>query len=345
LGELTGQHKRMVEILALLQMDQFVAARKGRGRPAHSRANMLRAFVAKAVFNIPHTRALLERLQSDGVLRQLCGWEQAGSVPDETVFSRAFTEFAAGQVPQHVHETLIRRSYSAHLVGHISRDASAVVAREKPAAKPKARPRRASRRKDRKPEEMTRLERQCLPQTTLQQMLEELPRACDKGAKKDSKGLPQYWIGYKLHMDVADGQVPISCLLTSASLHDSQAAIPLAQLTAARVTNLYDLMDCGYDSQHIRQYSERLGHVAIIDSLRRGQQPKPQLPPHQQARFRERSAAERVWARLKDEFGGRFLRVRGDRKVLAHLMFGVLALTVDQLLRLVPCGRAGPAPA
>ena len=37
------------------------------------------------------------------------------------------------------------------------------------------------------------------------------------------------WIGYKLHLDVADGDIPISGLLTSASLHDSQAAIPLAK--------------------------------------------------------------------------------------------------------------------
>ena len=35
---------------------------------------------------------------------------------------------------------------------------------------------------------------------------------------------------------------------------------------------------------------------------------------------------ERVFSRLKDEFGA--------RKIMAHLMFGVLALTVDQLLKL-----------
>ena len=43
---------------------------------------------------------------------------------------------------------------------------------------------------------------------------------------------------------------------------------------------------------------------------------------------------ERVNGRLKDEFGGRFVRVRGAVKVMAHLMFGVLVLTVDQLMRL-----------
>ena len=62
---------------------------------AHSRANIMRSFVAKAVLSLPHTRALLDRLQSDAALRRICGWESVTSVPDETVFSRAFAEFAA----------------------------------------------------------------------------------------------------------------------------------------------------------------------------------------------------------------------------------------------------------
>jgi len=65
---------------------------------------------------------------------------------------------------------------------------------------------------------------------------------------------------------VADGQIPISCILTSASLHDSQAAIPLAALSASRTTNLYDLMDSAYDAKPIHEYSRRLGHVPIIDA-------------------------------------------------------------------------------
>ena len=45
-----------------------------------------------------------------------------------------------------------------------------------------------------------------------------------------------------------------STLLTSASLHDSQAAIPLATLSAERTTNLYDLMDAAYDAEQIREH-------------------------------------------------------------------------------------------
>src|SRR6202043_3625994 len=51
--------------------------------------------------------------------------------------------------------------------------------------------------------------------------------------------------------------------------------------------------------------------------------------------YNQRSAAERVNGGLKDDFGGRYVRVRGHAKVLCHLMFGILALTINQLMRLV----------
>ena len=38
---------------------------------------------------------------------------------------------------------------------------------------------------------------------------------------------------------------------------------------------------------------------------------------------------------IKDDFGGRNLRVRGAPKAMCHLMFGILALTIDQLIRLI----------
>ena len=46
-------------------------------------------------------------------------------------------------------------------------------------------------------------------------MLAELPTACDVGSKKNSKGYKETWIGYKLHIDVACGQISVSCVLTS----------------------------------------------------------------------------------------------------------------------------------
>jgi len=68
--------------------------------------------------------------------------------------------------------------------------------------------------------------------------------ACDVCTKKNSKGYKESWVGYKLHLDVADGGIPVSGILTSASTHDSQVAIPLMHMSDERVINLYDLMDC-----------------------------------------------------------------------------------------------------
>ncbi len=53
---------------------------------------------------------------------------------------------------------------------------------------------------------------------TLPVMLADLPQQCDLGAKTNSQGNQEYWRGYKLHLDVADGQIPISVILTSASV-------------------------------------------------------------------------------------------------------------------------------
>ena len=188
--------------------------------------------------------------------------------------------------------------------------------------------------------------------------LAELPRHCSLGVKKSSQGHLSYWRGYKLHLDVADGQIPISAVLTGACLHDSQVAVPLMTLTSERVTYLYELMDAAYDAHAIDAHSRSLGHVPLIapngaavpipkrrqDSLRgydkRRKAPtrydRKRLPftPAEEQRFALRTMVERVHSRLKDEFGGRFIRVRGASKIMAHLMFGVLALTVDQLLKL-----------
>ena len=38
--------------------------------------------------------------------------------------------------------------------------------------------------------------------------------------------------------------------------------------------------------------------------------------------------------KLKDEFGARHVYVQGPTKVMSHLMFGVLALSADQFIRL-----------
>ena len=224
-------------------------------------------------------------------------------------------------------------------MGHISRDSTEIIAREKPVARKKSEKKKSKRKRGRPkkgetvaPKEETRIEKQ--KAMTLEEMLADLPTVCDRGTKINSKGYKESWNGYKLHLDAADGQIPITLLLTSASLHDSQPAIPLSTMTSKRITNLYDLMDSAYDCDGIREISRKFSHVPIIDrNQRRGE--KLEFDPAEKTRFNERTTVERVFGRLKDEFGGRMIRVRGSIKVMAHLMFGILALTADQLLKFI----------
>ncbi|MDA1337722.1 MAG: transposase [bacterium] len=351
LGPLTEKQQQLVAILEVVRIEQFLPRFLGCvGRPPKDRAALSRAFVAKAVFNMPTTRALIERVESDISLRRICGWERRSQVPDESTFSRAFSEFSESELPRLVHDALISKMYEGRLVGHVSRDSTAVEAREKPLRKKKEEKKRKKRGRPKKgeerPKESKRLDRQL--KMTQEERLADLPKACDVGAKADSKGNRNYWVGYKCHIDTGDGDIPLSCIVTSASVHDSQVALPLAEATAAKVTSLYDLMDAAYDCPQIEQHSTSLGHVPIIDkNTRRDGKAKAELEAEAKAlrtlnlttpektRYNQRSSAERVNSRLKDDFGGRMVRVRGNAKVACHLMFGILALAADGILNFV----------
>jgi hypothetical protein len=336
---LTGKERQLVSILELVQIEKFAGRLPRRfGRKPKERQALARALVGKAVYNHPHTRATMEALRGSPVFRRICGFVRRTDIPSEATFSRAFKEFAKIGLGEKVHQALVAQWVTPELVGHISRDATAIEGREKPTAGPsppkpaprkKGRPRRGEVREP-KPE--TRLERQ--GRQSAPEALAELPVHCDVGTKKNSKGYKETWIGYKVHADVTDCCLPISLALTAASLHDSQVAIPLMKMTSQRVDYLYDVMDAAYDARPIYEVSRSLGHVPIIDKNGRGKGVIP-MAPHEAARYRERSVAERFNSRLKEDFGAGNVMVRGAEKVRLHLMFGVIALFADQLLKLI----------
>ena len=59
--------------------------------------------------------------------------------------------------------------------------------------------------------------------------------------------------------------MPVSAILSSASMHDSLAAVPLSRISAKRIDSLYDLMDAAYCSLDLHEHCRELGHVPIID--------------------------------------------------------------------------------
>jgi hypothetical protein len=211
---------------------------------------------------------------------------------------------------------------------HVSRDSSDIPARvtvnESPKVEVKPRKRGPPKMGEIRVAKR-RLERQLTQ--SLEQMLADLPQEAGYGQKRGYK-----WKGFKLHLDVGDGGIPLAALLTSAKVHDSQVALPLEEMTSRRVTSLYSLMDSAYDAKENRQFTSKKNKIALIDPHNRQGQCNF-LDPAARRRFKERTTVERVFSRLKDSYGARFVRVHDPPKVMAHLMFGVLALTAEQLVR------------
>lgn len=360
-GPLSPKLEKVIHTLEWVRIEEFTGSGWcGVGRHPHERAWLANAFVAKAVLGLATTAALIERLCIDRALRRICGFPMCKKLPSEATFSRAFDEFSEGQLAARVHAVLIEEYLGEELIGHLSRDGTAIIARERPArseieapvvtaqpdllpaetktvastsetpvpTKKRGRPRLGEKRS---PAKESPLHRQ--RQQTLAQMMADIPTACDRGTKCNAQGYKVSWNGYKLHLDTADCGVPISALLSSASMHDSRAAIPLSLISAERVTSLYDVMDAAYCSQELHEHCRSLSHVPLIDHNPRGGE-KEEFEPADAIRYNERTVAERSNARLKDEFGGNTLRVKGGTKVMGHLMFGILALSADQLMRL-----------
>jgi hypothetical protein len=337
ISPLTEQEKYLVKILEIIKIENHIVSNKHwMGRPPVERKAIARCFVAKAVLRYQHTRSLLHELQARPNLLRICGFASQRDIPSESTFSRVFAEFSRNNLGTVVNDALVEEYLGEELVGHVSRDSTAIKGREKAAKKvkqPKALRKRGRPKKgeERETAEKKRLDIQ--PYQTAEEALADLPKACDRGTKKNSKGYKASWTGFKLHVDVNDAGFPLSAVLTSASLHDSQVAIPLMKITSRKVPYCYDLMDAAYDAHQIWEQSKKLGHVPIIDRNPRRSQPLP-MAPHEARRYNERSAVERFNGRLKEEFGGRNVMVRGAEKVMLHLMFGVVSLFADHLLKL-----------
>jgi transposase len=346
-GPLSTKEERLIEILEVVRIDDYILEQYNgrRGRPKSFRTAMVRSFVTKAVYSMEKTTELIEMLHSSVNIRRICGFEKSIDIPSESTFSRVFAEIAQNKILEKVFEAMIKTHFDDKLVGHVSRDSTAIHAREKPIKVKKDNNmeevhKNTKRKRGRPkkgeiliPKQITRLQRQAT-EMSLDEMIGDLPVACDRGTKKNSNGYKETWKGYKLHCDWSDGGVPLSCIVTSASLHDSQVAIPLTTITAGRVNSLYDLMDSAYDSDLIYNYSKKYGHIPIIDNNpRRGE--KKEMDPASAIRYKERTTAERGNSALKDNFGCRTIYVKGHGKIFAHIMCGVIALAAEQLIRML----------
>lgn len=107
----TAQIQQIAQILEIVRIEESVPPSKtgGRGRPQVDRRPLARAFVAKAVLNLPETKTLIEQLHQSPCLRQVCGRD---AVPSKATFSRAFSLFAEQGLGDTAHQALIDKFVS-----------------------------------------------------------------------------------------------------------------------------------------------------------------------------------------------------------------------------------------
>lgn len=340
---LTEKTKGFLDVLETVDIDKHLP-RGGAwtGRALIDRRSIARAFLAKSFYDLATTDLLIEMLRLQPTLRKICGFERVKDVPSPATFSRAFREFAVNGFGDRLLAALVTEYVGEQMVMHESTDSTEIDAREKAKSKPKeAIPAEPKRKRGRPkkgeecpPKEPTGVARQA--NQTAKEALAELPRECNWGAKTNSQGKKHCWKGYKTHISWADDNIPLKAVTTSASVHDSLVAIPLMRtLAAENVAVLYDLMDAAYDAEAIAVASRDLGHVPIIDP-NPAHKREPLHPLHEE-RYKKRTTAERGNSRLKDQFGGRHVRVRGNAKVHMHVMWGLIALFADQILKPIVC--------
>ena len=95
-GELGPKARLFVTVCeTVVKPETFKYAKwKGVGRPPAKRMPVFKAFLFKAVHDIPTTKELVERILLEPQTRRLCGWADPGEVPCESKFSEINKEFA-----------------------------------------------------------------------------------------------------------------------------------------------------------------------------------------------------------------------------------------------------------
>lgn len=355
MGPLSPKEEKLMRILDLAKIETFVSDVQVTN-PPRDRTEMARAFVAKQVYDFQTTRALIDRLLVDQNLRALCGWRYRSAIPSESKSSRVFGEFSKRRIANRAHDAFIESYLSEILFFYNSTDSTAIEQREKPVKKEKVKKVKQKRGRPksgevRTPKKPTILEQQAKMKTT-EEMLSIISTDCDVGIKQNAQGNRYKWIGGKLHLGVVDGDIPITAIYSSASVHDSSLALPMIKETSRKVSYLYDLEDAAYDAKTIKTFSQKNDHRPIIDiNPKNSKALKKQKEDLSRERkmlerlglsvspdkhhYDQRSSVERVNAYLKDSYGCRNIYYQGATKVSAVLSFAVLAVCIHQSLKLL----------
>lgn len=99
-------------MLDRIRLEEFVRVGWGVDCPLHARSALANAFIAKIVLHLRTTVELIGRFKVDISPHRICGFRSYSLLPSESTFSHAFEEFAKSELPQRLHEGLIKEQLS-----------------------------------------------------------------------------------------------------------------------------------------------------------------------------------------------------------------------------------------
>ena len=233
LGELAEVFSTLDDSALLARLQEYRPV----GRPGYPLRALWQAYVASFILNLPHTNALIRRLEDEPAFRYLCGFQ--GELPHRTTFNRFIQRLS--------HHTDLVEACFAPITDQLKAlipDMGDQVAIDATTVRSHCNP---NRRKISDPEASWTA----------------------KNSARAKEGGKEWHHGYKVHM-VADAQhgLPLAHVVTTAKRNDTlelPAVIERAEALYPWFRPSVAIADKGYDSASNHDYLHQKGIVPIIN--------------------------------------------------------------------------------
>lgn len=288
--EPTQRYDEIFSAIDIHPLLRIVEKRSNLGRPVElNYPAMVQALVVRIVERIPEIQLLVERLKKDILFKHDCGFLISDPVPSEASFSRMISKIQETAVLEEINSQIILDAINEKYISdvNIAIDSGHFEAKDQAPSKkdveskPKAAPKKRGRKskteheqwlkdKEAKEASLSIFEKKIKDQLTVSydELHDQMPLHPTWGLKKNSEGKNVFWYGYKGHFAVdTKTQFILHAMLSSGSLNDGKAAIPLLKGVEANFPNLkmnYSIMDAGYDYKAIYQQVHQMKGNAII---------------------------------------------------------------------------------
>ena len=244
---------------------------------------MIQSLIIRIVERIPTVKDLVKRLVNDPLFRLDCGFLVSDAVPSEASYSRMVDVISQSDVLDKMQDELIQNAFLEGFLcdEHLAIDATHFESRDasKPSEKKTTKPPKKRGRKTKEEQaawaveqaeieaNLTTYEKSLEAQLSipLETLWKDTPIDPNWGVKKNSDGKNTFWYGFKGHLAVSTkSQYIVVRLMSSGSLSDSKAAIPLLKKVATIAPKRFAtaIFDSGYDYEPI--YKQALAQTMRV---------------------------------------------------------------------------------